>query len=321
MKNINAVGKVVRKFDVHEFAKGDSTGKVCSLIVGDETGSIRVVFWNEQVDQLKNVNQDDILLIKNAYVRENNNNKEIHLGDRGEIELNPEGIVIDKVRQGSSFERKAINELVDGTGGVELMGTVVQVFDPRFFDVCPTCSKRAIDGNCAEHGAVTPVLSYVLNLVLDDGTGTIRGVFWKNQINHLLDANEEKMSTFKEDMALFENVKNDLLGEQFKLMGRVKRNDMFERLEFNVQIVEKANPQDEIEKLEKVEPIVPVAKVEAVEKVESVVSAAPVTPVEPVESVAPAEKVGVIEPTEPVAPVEASEPVDKDSLQEEISKL
>jgi ssDNA-binding replication factor A large subunit len=263
MKNISAACKVVRKFDVHEFAKGDSTGKVCSLIVGDETGSIRVVFWNEQVDQLKNINADDIILIKNAYVRENRNNKEIHLGDQGEIEVNPEGITIENVRQGTSFERKAINELADGTDGVELMGTVVQVFDPRFFEVCPTCSKRAMDNNCAEHGAVTPTLSYVLNLVLDDGTGTIRGVFWKNQINHLLEADEEKMNTFKEDMGLFEDVKNDLLGEQFKLMGRVKKNDMFERLEFNVQVVEKANPQEEIEKVEAVSPPKEAEKVEA----------------------------------------------------------
>jgi ssDNA-binding replication factor A large subunit len=302
MKNINTAGKVVRKFDVHEFAKGDSTGKVCSLVMGDETGSIRVVFWNEQVDLIKEVNQDDIIAVKNSYVRENKNNKEIHLGERGEVEVNPDGIVIDKVRQGSSFERKAINELADGTDGVELMGTVVQVFDPRFFHVCPTCSKRATDGNCAEHGTVTPSLSYVLNLVLDDGTGTIRGVFWKNQTNHLLDADEEKMENFKSDMAQFEDVKNDLLGEQFKLMGRVKRNDMFERLEFNVQIVEKANPQEEIEKVEAV-----------AEKIES---AAPVEKVEPV--------VPVEEPTtsvESVEPAEAPEPVEKDNLQEEISKL
>ena len=87
MKNVSVLGKVTRKFDVHEFAKGDSTGKVCSLILGDETGTIRVVFWNEQVDLLTKVNPDDIILVKEAYVRENNNNKEIHLGDLGEIEV------------------------------------------------------------------------------------------------------------------------------------------------------------------------------------------------------------------------------------------
>jgi replication factor A1 len=251
MKNVNTVTKVVKKFDVREFAKGNSTGKVCSLIVGDETGTMRLVFWNDQVDQLVKVNEDDILKVKDAYVRENNGKKELHLGDRGEIEINPEGESIDKVRQSDAYERKTIQELANGTDGVEIMGTVVQVFDPRFFLVCPKCSKRANDGTCAEHGQVTPVLSYVLNMVIDDGSGTIRGVFWKNQTNHLLDKTEEDMGNFKEDLSLFEEVKNDLLGEQFKLMGRVKQNDMFERLEFNVQIVEKANPAQEIANLEK----------------------------------------------------------------------
>ena len=247
MKNINAVGKVVRKFDVHEFAKGDSTGKVCSLVMGDETGSIRVVFWNEQVDLIKEVNPDDIISVKNSYVRENKNNKEIHLGERGEVEVNPAGVVIDKVRQGSSFERKAINELADGTDGVELMGTVVQVFDPRFFMVHPESGRRIREG---EEAGVTPALSYVLNAVLDDGTGTIRAVFWKNQTNHLLGKEESDMTQYKEDPASFESMKTDLLGEQFKLMGRVKKNDMFDRLEFNAQVVEKANPKEEIEKIE-----------------------------------------------------------------------
>jgi len=247
MKNVSTVGKVVRKFDIHEFAKGDSTGKVCSLIIGDETGTIRVVFWNEQTDLLAKVNQDDIILVKEAYVRENNNNKEIHLGDRGEIEVNPEGEIVDNVRQSSSFERKKISELNDGADNVELLGTIVQVFDPRFFTVHPESGRRLREG---EDEGVVPALSYVLNAVLDDGTGTIRGVFWKNQTNHLLGKTVEEMEKFKDDLSLFESVKTDLLGEQFKVMGRVKKNEMFDRLEFNAQLVEKANPQEEIKKLE-----------------------------------------------------------------------
>jgi replication factor A1 len=247
MKNVSTVGKVVRKFDVHEFAKGESTGKVCSLIIGDETGTIRVVFWNEQTDWLAKVNADDIILIKEAYVRENNNNKEIHLGDRGEIEVNPEGETVDNVRQSSSFERKKISELTEGTDNVELLGTIVQVFDPRFFTVHPESGRRLREG---EEEGVVPALSYVLNAVLDDGTGTIRGVFWKNQTNHLLGKSVEEMEKFKDDLSLFESMKTDLLGEQFKVMGRVKKNEMFDRLEFNAQLVEKANPQEEIKKLE-----------------------------------------------------------------------
>lgn len=239
MRGVSTVGKVVRKFDVHEFAKGESTGKVCSLILGDETGTIRVVFWNEQVDLLKNVNQEDVLKVENSSARENRGNKEIHLGEKGDIEVNPDGVTVETVRRSSGFERKQIKELEDGQEGVEILGTVVQVYDPRFFQVDKSTGKRVMDGG---------ELSYVMNAVVDDGTGTIRGVFWKNQTNHLVEKSEEEMAAFKDGS--FENVKTDLLGEQVKIMGKVKRNDMFDRLEFNVQLVEKAKPEEELKRLE-----------------------------------------------------------------------
>lgn len=251
MKNVSALAKVVRKFEIREFAKGEVKGKVANLIIGDETGTLRLVLWNDQTKHFEKLNEEDIILIKDAYVKENNNNRELHLGDRGELVINPSGEKVERVRQGSAFERKTIGELKDGTDNVELLGTVVQVFDPRFFEVCPECAKRVNLSQCEIHGTVNPTLSYVLNLVFDDGTGTIRSVFWKNQTSHLLARSDEEMGKYKENPALFESVKTDLLGEQFKLMGRVKRNEMFDRLEFNVQLVEKANPAEEIKKLEK----------------------------------------------------------------------
>jgi replication factor A1 len=254
MKDVSTTGKVMRKFEVREFAKGNSTGKVCSLMLGDNTGTIRVVFWNDQVDLLTNVKEEDVLQVKHGYVRENNNNKEIHLGDRGEIEINPEGITIDSVRQTASHERKRIQDLESGNQA-ELLGTIVQVFDPRFWKTCPRCNKKVMDSegkfNCTEHGEVEPSLSYVLNLILDDGTGTIRGVFWKNQVNHLLGKEEEEMVVFRDDPSLFEETKTDLLGEQIKVLGATKKNEMFERLEFSVQMVQKADPQEEAKRLEK----------------------------------------------------------------------
>ncbi|MBI4983561.1 hypothetical protein HZC32_02855 [Candidatus Woesearchaeota archaeon] len=257
MRDITTIGRVVRKFDSREFTKGEGTGKVCSLILGDETGTIRVVFWNEQVAHAEKTNVDDVVLVKDVYVRENNNDREIHLGNRGEVIINPEGEVVGPVTSSitTSFERKKIEQLTDGEEGVEILGTVVQVFDPRFFNICPECGKRVMESEgsfrCDQHGIVTPSLSYVLNVVLDDGTGTMRGVFWRNQASRLLSKEDEVIVGYREDLSRFEEVKTDLLGEQFKLVGRIKRNEMFDRLEFNVQWVEKANPQEEIARLEK----------------------------------------------------------------------
>lgn len=256
MRNITTVGKVVRKFEVREFAKDGRSGKVCSVILGDETGTIRTVFWNEQADLLKNVHEGDVLLVKDGYVKENNNGREVHLGSHGSLEVNPEGEKIATVRESAAYERRKINELHDGDGSAEIVGTVVQVFDPRFFNVCPECSKKVTEAmgsfSCNTHGNVKPALSYVMNVVVDDGSGNIRSVLWKNQTTHLLEKNEEQMSVYKNNIAAFEEVKTDLLGEQLKLLGQVKKNDLFSRLEFNVQIVSRAKPEEELARLEKV---------------------------------------------------------------------
>ncbi len=256
MRNVTTVGKVVRKFEVREFAKEDRTGRVCSLILGDDTGTVRVVFWNDQVDSLRHVAEGDVLLVKDAYVRENNNNndREIHLGNQGSMVVNPEGEIVSSVREGTSFERRKIEGLREGDANVEIVGTIVQVFDPRFFPVCSQCAKRVTESagafQCAEHGGVQPALSYVMNLVLDDGTGNIRSVLWKNQTNHLLEKTEQEIADYKENAARFEDVKADLLGEQLKLLGSVKRNEYFSRLEFNVQMVARAKPEEELARLE-----------------------------------------------------------------------
>jgi len=255
MRNVGTLGKVMRVFEVREFAKGEKKGKVGSITIGDETGTIRTVFWNDQTDLLKKIQEGDIISIGDSYVRENNGGKELHLGTNGEVKINPDGETIKSVRQGNSFERKNIQQLQDGEEGAEILGTIVQVFDPRFFNVCGTCAKKVTESqgsfHCNEHGQVPPSVSYVLNVVLDDGTGTIRVVFWKNQATHLLGKEEKDIAAYKDNISTFEDVKTDLLGEQFKVMGRVKRNEMFDRLEFNVQLVQKANAQEELARLEK----------------------------------------------------------------------
>ena len=121
--------------------------------------------------------------------------------------VNPEGEKIAVVRDSSSFERKKIEQLRDGDGSAEIVGTVVQVFDPSFFNVCSECNRKVTESmgafSCATHGEVKPSLSYVMNLIVDDGTGNIRSVLWKNQTTHLLEKTEEQMAVYKENMSAF----------------------------------------------------------------------------------------------------------------------
>jgi hypothetical protein len=326
MNNASVLVKVIQKWEVREFDKGSYKGKVCSLLVGDETGSTRFTLWNDQVDEIKDVKEGDTLLIHGGYVKENRGKVEFHLGRGGTFEVNPDGQSVGDVKNSGgaasgSFTRKQITALEGDEEGVELFGTVVQVFDPRFFNVHPETGKRMYDD---DDSGLEPAISYVMNVILDDGSSTIRCVFWKNQVNSLLGADEARMGGYKEDLSTFEDEKTDLLGEQIVLRGRVKHNEMFDRLEFSVQFVEKADPEKEIAKVKTEavvsEEVVADVKTEEVAEVkEEAVAAEPevVTNVVP-EPAASLDEIPAVESVEAEEVVNSSVVVEEEVIEEAV---
>ena len=256
MRDVETLGKVLQLYEIREFSNETRSGKVASMLIGDETGTIRVVMWGTQADNSANLGQGFIVKVIGGYVRENNGRKEIHMNDRSQLVINPKGEVISdvavEIKQGV---RKSIKDLNENDNEVELLGTIVQVFDIRFYEVCPKCSKRARQSVdlyvCPEHGNVIPSYAYVLNSVLDDGTETIRCVFFRNQAEKLLNLSQEQLLKFRNNPAEFEAAKNELLGMIVKLNGRTNKNSMFNRLEFVVNSVDiKPNPEEEMKRMQ-----------------------------------------------------------------------
>ncbi|MBW3013203.1 DUF2240 family protein [Candidatus Woesearchaeota archaeon] len=251
MRNVETAGKITNVFDIKEFDTGSRKGKVGNFIIADDTGTIRVTLWNEMTDKMSGLEKGQTVRVKGAYVRQNNTGfKELHLNDKSALVLNPPGIEIpDRVS-----ERKQIIDLTEDGQVVELMGHVVDLYRPAFFEVCPKCNSRVrqddITGNynCEQHQQVEPLFAHVLNVLIDDGTGTIRVTCWRDQAERLL----PKIGEIRTDEALFEPEKATLLGEMIKVVGRVKKNMVSNQLELNaINIDAKPKPEKEIEKLEK----------------------------------------------------------------------
>lgn len=257
MRGVEVTGKVMRKYEIKEFSTGERSGKVSSFVMGDETGMLRVTLWNDQADNLNKINEGDIVQIKSAYVRENRGVNELHLNTNSELSINPEGVSIGEVKEVQSQVekvRKQIKDLTENDNNVEILGTIVQVFDIRFFTACPECNKRVYERegkfSCGVHGDVEPAHNYVLNLFIDDGSENIRTVLWKEQTLRLLGKTDAEVLKYKDDATAFEGVKNDLLGNIVKLVGKVNKNEMFDRLEFSAQLVfNEPDPEEEIKKL------------------------------------------------------------------------
>ncbi|MFW6230760.1 MAG: OB-fold nucleic acid binding domain-containing protein [Nanoarchaeota archaeon] len=253
MRNVETVGKVVQVYEIREFNRNGRDGKVANFLLGDDTGVIRIVLWNDQAEILKTLKEGMTVKVVSGYARSNNNRVEIHLNEQSKLEINPEGEEVADVRR-SSFTRKKISELTDQDSDAEILGTIVQVFDPRFFEVDPSTGRRirpSGDGKFyGQNGEeVQPDYSYVFNLFLDDGTDTIRAVCFRNQMQALLNKSHDEILVFKDNQGLFEPTKHDLLGQMVKVQGRVARNEMFDRLEFIAsRIYPNPDPQEEMAK-------------------------------------------------------------------------
>ncbi|MCM2325242.1 MAG: OB-fold nucleic acid binding domain-containing protein [Candidatus Woesearchaeota archaeon] len=249
MRSVNITAKIVKLYETREFAKGNMKGKVTNLLIGDDTGVIRLVAWNDKADLIKSLNEGDVIKIEDAYSRENMGKAEIHLGDKAKVTKTEEKMEI----RPKTAERKSIKDLKETDDNVDIMGTILQVFDPRFFPIDPETGKRVSEKEDGfyfnDKKIATPDHSYVTNIILDDGTENIRVVLWKSQTQRLFGMSHDEMMSNK-DMG-FEQVKNDLLGKIVKFTGRVNKNQMFDRMEFIVQLVEpNPNPEDEIKRLQ-----------------------------------------------------------------------
>jgi len=139
MRNVELVGKVQQVYEVREFQTETRSGKVGSMMIGDDTGIIRVVLWGSQADKLKDITVGDVIKVESGYVKDNNNRKEVHLGDRGTLSINPEGESVGEIKIPEP-NRKSIVDLKEGDIDTEVMGTIVQVYDIRFFELCPEMS-------------------------------------------------------------------------------------------------------------------------------------------------------------------------------------
>ena len=245
MKKINLAGKIIQMFPVREYKKESREGKIGSFILADETGNIRVVLWDTNHISLiekGEVKEGDIIEISNDNLR----NTELHLTGFSDIKKSKE--IIENVKTERDFMGRKISEFGIG-GSFNARAIIVQVFEPRFFDVCPECKGKAISEpegyKCEKHGKVIPERRALLSLVLDDGSGSIRAVLFSEQIEKLgLNGEELKGENFL-------SKRDELLGREALFSGSVRQNKLFNNQEFFVSDIQDIGVEKLIELLEK----------------------------------------------------------------------
>src|SRR3989344_3566639 len=238
---------VANELSVKLFDNVNRTLKIKDLAPGLSSVNItaRVVVWDDRlIDETKTLQEGNIIKISNAYSKLNNNNySELHLGNKAQVVINPVNETVGEVRINMLSKKKNIKDLQPNEF-VEVFGTIVEVFEPKFYQACPVCNKKVIFSNdsfsCQEHNQVTPKQVPIVNLILDDATDNIRVVCFR-------DVAEKIIGKDKPD---FEIVKKDNKGRQIMVKGKVSKNEMFSRVELIASAVEELDPARIIQELE-----------------------------------------------------------------------
>jgi replication factor A1 len=91
LNDVTVAGQVVALYPPKTFLRRDWTeGKLVSLVVSDESGTLRVVLWDNKVDLIEKakIQREQKIRISHGYVREGLDGKpELHVGQRGSIKV------------------------------------------------------------------------------------------------------------------------------------------------------------------------------------------------------------------------------------------
>lgn len=230
---IEILCKVLRIYEIREFSRKDGTpGKVANAFVADDTGSARLVFWDDQVSIVENgeIKEEDVIKLFGAYVRIRENNPEINMGKFGKLIVNPDegkDLIITDLK---SPARKKINEL-QNNDFISIRGIFVEIY--------PNVKVFERDGG--NKGVVA-------NGVIDDGTGNIRAAFYDKMAEKLLDIPTDELVQGNLDEKVIENRKKDLLGKEVLINAKVKYNDFSGNNELTVREIDlDPDPKVEIE--------------------------------------------------------------------------
>ena len=241
MRKANVLGQIIEIYPVRSYNKNGRDGKVANLIIADESSNIKTVLWDTNhillIEQGK-MNKGDTIEISNAQVR----NGELHLSAFSDIKLSKEKF--NNVMTQKVFNTSKLKDAKTGQN-LKTRAVIVQIFEPRYFEVCPECGKKVFEGECKIHGVVQGKKRALLNVVLDDGSETLRGVLFGEHISKLGLTEEEIFN-----LEAFSLKKNEILGEEKLFSGNIRSNVLYNNNEFNIENIEEVNVSELLKELE-----------------------------------------------------------------------
>ena len=155
-----------------------SEGKVLSMIAADETGTVRLVFWDDSATEMEDAEEDEVIRLRNVNTRLNRDGSdiEVHVGRSATIERGLkdkiEAVEGDFGGGSEPLGKKEIADLTTGMWDVDIEGKVITVYDVKEYT-----TKDGREGT-------------LRSLILADETDKTRVTFWNEDVEKIEDVKE-----------------------------------------------------------------------------------------------------------------------------------
>src|SRR4030042_3462589 len=167
LNDVSLTGRVLHIFPPRTFQRADGRqGKVLRMLIGDATGIVAVVFWDDKADTIiaSKVVRNKIIRVLHGYSRERQGTGEVevNVGNRGSVYMEPLDAVNSEFPQMDSFFKT--HGQVSSTGAVNVEGVIMGKSPPSTFT-----RKDGTEGK-------------VIRLSLEEGGRQITAVLWDEKV-------------------------------------------------------------------------------------------------------------------------------------------
>jgi len=252
MQKVNFLGKIVNISPVKEFDTSDGKGKVLNIILGDETGTIRMSLWNEKTEAFERIKTGDILEVIGGYTkRDYRGSTEVRLSNYGNLRI-ARDVEIEVKESNIEYSNGGYKDMlldsVTEDEFVRLKAYLVRIFERKMVqNICPVCKSKLTNTTCEKHGTVNPEKFLVLSGIIDDGYGNINAVFFRDHAESVLKMTAEQVEKeieTKGEKHFFDSL--DILGDYLRIKGVVRKNKVTNSLELICHDVKPINTITEI---------------------------------------------------------------------------
>jgi len=202
-QHINLLGRVMSISNVKKFtSKKGREGKLANLILADETGRIRVVFWTENIKLMDKFQEGDVVQINDVEVKQGFRDDETHLNIQSSLEkLDPTDYpdlppYNDKITPLSEIK---------GDMEVNVVARVIRIPRIRSFD------RNGRDGKVA-------------SLELQDKSGSMQFTLWNKDTN-LIDDLDLKEGDAVRILGAQSRVRDGEVSLSHSWIGRIVKGD------------------------------------------------------------------------------------------------